>query len=312
MSKFKKIDLSRVSTHSIKDRASKVQIDNLGKATESNPSINDFIDSLPKFLKADDFRQIVAQMKSAIEKQKRIVFMIGAHNLKVGLTPLYVDFMKHYNNLHFAGNGAVAIHDLEIAFFGETSEDVKTNLQDGTFGFAKETGELYAQVLAHANKNDIGLGQSVGEVIKIEDAPNKEFSLAYNCLVNDIPLTIHSSIGTEIVNQHPGFDGAACGQATFDDFKIFANSISEIDNGGVALNIGSAVIMPEVFLKAVAICRNLNKDFGNFTTANFDMIPHYRPSVNVVGRPSALDSEGYHISGHHEIMIPLLLAAVKS
>ena len=312
MSKYKKIDLTKVKTYSIKDRTSKVNVDLLGKPLDANPTLNEYLDSLPKFLKADDLRRVIDRLKNAIKLNKRIIFMIGAHNLKVGLTPLYTDFMKYYSNLHFAGNGAVSIHDLEIAFFGATSEDVLENLQDGSFGCVKETGEIYAKVLAHAKENKIGLGQSVGEVIDKENAPHKEFSLAYNCLINDVPLTIHSAIGTDIVNQHAVFDGAACGEASFIDFQVFANSVSEIAMGGAALNIGSAVIMPEVFLKAIAVCRNLDNNFGGFTTANFDMLTHYRPSVNVVSRPATLNSEGYHISGHHEIMIPLLLAAVKS
>lgn len=311
MADYKKIDLAKAKTYSIKDRASKLRLDLLGKPLPQKASLNEFLDSLPKCLKAEDFRRVVKKLRKAIDKEKRCLLMIGAHNLKVGLSPLFIDFMNYYGNLHFAGNGALSIHDLEIAFFGATSEDVLENLQDGSFGFVAETAELYAEVLKNAAAKKIGLGQSLGEVITDKNAPHKEYSLAYNCLKRNIPLTIHVSIGTDIVNQHAVFDGAACGEASNIDFKIFANSVSEIDRGGVALNIGSAVIMPEVFLKAIAICRNLNPDFGGFTTANFDMLTHYRPTQNVVNRPATLNSEGYTIIGHHEIMIPLLLAAVK-
>lgn len=312
MSKFNKIDLEKLSTYSITERKNKVKFDLFGKTLPENPDLSEFMDSLPKFLKAQDFRQVVKAIKSAITEKRRLIFMIGAHTLKVGLSPLFIDFLKHYGRVHFAGNGAVSIHDMEIAFFGATSEDVLTNLQDGSFGTVRETSEIYSKVLKNAVDNDIGLGQSLGEIIDSEDAPYKEYSLAYNCLQNDVPLTIHSAIGTDIINQHPGFDGSACGQASFNDFKVFVNSVQETSGGGVTLNIGSAVIMPEVFLKALAVCRNLDRSFGGFTTANFDMINHYRPTVNVVNRPATLDSEGYSIIGHHEIMIPLLLACVKS
>ena len=312
MSKYKKIDLDKLSTYSVSERKNKVKFDLFGKPLDGDPNLSGYLDSLPKFLKAEDFRRVVNRIKSAISRDRRIIFMIGAHTLKVGLSPLFIDFIRHYGRLHFAGNGAVSIHDLEIAFFGATSEDVLDNLQDGSFGTVRETSEIYSKVLRNAVENDIGLGQSLGEIIESEDAPYKEYSLAYNCLKNDVPLTIHSAIGTDIINQHPDFDGSACGQASFTDFKIFVNSVRETSGGGVTLNIGSAVIMPEVFLKAVAVCRNLDRQFGGFTTANFDMINHYRPAVNVVNRPATLDSEGYNIIGHHEIMIPLLLACVKS
>lgn len=312
MDDYKKIDLSKVKTYSIKDRASKVQLNLLGKPLPKNPGFNEFLESLPHFLKADDFRNIVSKMKTAMQKNSRIVFMIGAHNLKVGLAPIYIDFMDQYANLHFAGNSAVSIHDLELAFFGATSEDVLENLQDGSFGFVDETGRLYADMLKLAHKEKIGLGHALGEFISRENAPYKQHSLSYNCVQRNIPITIHSAIGTDIVNQHPVFDGAACGEASFTDFQIICNSVMEIADGGVALNIGSAVIMPEVFLKAIAVCRNINANFGNFTTVNFDMLTHYRPSQNVVSRPATLGSEGISITGHHEIMIPMLFAAIKS
>ncbi len=312
MADYKKIDLEKVKTYSIKDRASKVRLDLLGKPVSDNCTLDELLDSLPKFLKAEDFKKIAAKIAAAIEKKSKLIFMIGAHNLKVGLTPLYVDFMDLYDNLHFAGNSAVSIHDLEIAFFGATSEDVLENLQDGSFGFVEETAKLYSEMLKVASKENIGLGHALGKFITDQDARFKEYSLSYNCLKHEIPLTIHAAIGTDIVNQHPCYDGAAAGQASFEDFQIFSNSVMQIANGGVALNIGSAVIMPEVFLKAIAVCRNINPEFGNYTTANFDMLTHYRPTQNVVTRPATLDSEGYNITGHHEIMIPLLLAAVKN
>jgi hypothetical protein len=312
MDDYEKIDLSKVKTYSIKERTSKVRLDLLGKPLPSNPTLEEFLKSLPRFLKAEDFKKVVHKIKSAIEGDFRIIFMIGAHNLKVGLSPLYIDFMDYYRNLHFAGNSAVSIHDLEIAFFGATSEDVLEHLQDGSFGFVEETGKLYADMLHLAGKEKIGLGHALGEFISRQNAPYKDHSLAYSCLIREIPLTIHAAIGTDIVNQHPVFDGAACGQASFTDFQVFCSSIMRIAGGGVALNIGSAVIMPEVFLKAVAVCRNINPEFGRFTTVNFDMLTHYRPSQNVVSRPATLSSEGISITGHHEIMIPLLFAAAKS
>jgi len=312
MANYKRIDLSKVKTYSIKNRSNKVSLNFLGKPVSSTTTLTEFFDSLPQLLRAEDLKRIAERISVSIQNGKLSLFMIGAHTLKVGLSPIFIDFMDYGKNLHFAGNGAVLIHDLEIAFFGATSEDVLENLQDGSFGFVSETAELYTKVLSYAAQKKIGLGQSLGEIIDSEMAPYREYSLAYNCHKREIPLTIHAAIGTDIVNQHPRFDGGACGEASFIDFKIFASSVMEIADGGVALNIGSAVIMPEVFLKALAICRNLKPDFGGFTTANFDMINHYRPTQNIVNRPASLNSEGYTIIGHHEIMIPILFALVKA
>lgn len=312
MSKFKKTDLAAVSRYSIADRKNKVAFDLFGKPHElKSPSVKRLIGSLPRFLKADDFRAVVAKLVDAINGGHRIIIMSGAHTLKVGLSPLFIDFIKLYPGVHFATNGAGLIHDLEIAFFGSTSEDVEENLKDGSFGMVRETAELFGQVLTIADTEKIGLGEAAGKMIKEVAPPYADYSIAYNWYKIGSPYTLHVSIGTDIVCQHPEYDGAKAGAGSFRDFKVFCNSVGEIKNGGVVLNIGSAVTMPEVFLKALSVAKNLDQELTDFTTANFDMIQHYRPSVNVVGRPKGLGAEGYNIIGHHEIMIPLLLAAVK-
>lgn len=306
------IDLSRVKRYSIRDRRNKVAIDRFGKpAGATNLSLHGFLESLPQFLKADDFRSLIDRCVRAIKAKKPIVLMSGAHTLKVGLSPIFIDFLKTYPNLHFATNGAGLIHDLEIAFFGSTSEDVEENLRDGSFGMVEETAKLFADVLSISHERGLGLGEAAGMLIDERGPEFAHHSVAFNWYTSDAPYTLHVSIGTDIVCQHPEYDGARAGKGSEMDFKVFCNSLAEIGNGGVVINIGSAVTMPEVFLKALSVVKNLDPSLSGFTTANFDMIQHYRPSVNVVGRPQGLGAVGYNFAGHHEIMIPLLFGAIK-
>lgn len=297
---------------SIRDRANKVDVYRFGKAWPSDGNrVSEFVDSLPNFLKADDFRVVVSRCVNAIRTDKPIILMSGAHTLKVGLSPLFIDFLSSYSNIHFATNGAGLIHDLEIACFGSTSEDVQENLKDGSFGMVTETAKLFAEVLAISDSKNVGLGEAAGMFIEREAPQFASHSVACGWYAAGSPYTVHAAIGTDIVCQHPEYDGAKVGKASHIDFQVFCHSVSRIKDGGVIINIGSAVTMPEVFLKALSVAKNLDASLSGFTTANFDMINHYRPSMNVVNRPKALGAEGFNFAGHHEIMIPLLLAAIK-
>lgn len=313
MSKFEKIDLSGVKRCSIENRASKVAVELFGTplSEAGRGGVIKLLESMPHFLKANDLRSLVRRCANAVIANKRIILMTGAHTLKVGLSPLFIDFLKFYPNVHFATNGAGLIHDLEIAFFGSTSEDVEENLKDGSFGMVQETAQLFATVADIADESDIGLGEAAGILIEREKPEYAEYSIAYNWYRNDAPYTLHISVGTDIVCQHPEYDGAKTGKASHTDFRLLCQSMSEIRDGGVVINIGSAVTMPEVFLKALTVAKNIDSSLTGFTTANFDMIRHYRPSMNVVKRPQVLGAEGFDFVGHHELMIPLLLAAIK-
>jgi len=312
VSKFQKIDLGKVNRYSIQERRSKVATDRFGKPSDpAGGGLLAYLDSLPQFLKANDLRSLVERCVIAIGANRPIILMSGAHTLKVGLSPIFIDFLKFYPNIHFATNGAGLIHDLEIAFFGSTSEDVEENLQDGSFGMVRETAQLFAKVLSIADERQMGLGEAAGVMIADEKPPFAEYSIAYNWYANDAPYTLHISVGTDIVCQHPEYDGAKAGRGSQLDFRVLCSSVADIGGGGVVLNIGSAVTMPEVFLKALSVAKNLDQSLSGFTTANFDMIHQYRPAVNVVSRPQKLGAVGYDFAGHHEIMIPLLLGAIK-
>ena len=307
------MDLGGVRRYSIKDRQNKVAVELFGSPHRNieRRSVLNLLDSFPGFLKANDFRSLIEKCANAVKANRHIILMYGAHTLKVGLSPLFVDFLKFYPNVSFATNGAGLIHDLEIAFFGSTSEDVEENLKDGSFGMVKETAQLFSDVSSTAEARGVGLGEAAGILMEREKPRFAEYSVAYNSYQHDAPYTVHISVGTDIVCQHPEYDGAATGKASQIDFRVFCHSVSQIKDGGLVINIGSAVIMPEVFLKALSVAKNIDQSLSGFTTANFDMIQHYRPSMNVVKRPQVLGAEGFNFVGHHEIMIPLFLAAVK-
>jgi hypothetical protein len=235
---------------------------------------------------------------------------MGAHVIKCGLSPLIIELMKKRVISAIAFNGACSIHDFEIAFIGETSEDVSENILKGVFGMVKESPEMINQAIRKCKDKDIGIGQAIGEKIDQLNLPYKDYSILYQGLKLNIPVTIHVAIGTDIIHQHKECDGAALGKGSFHDFKIFTNEVTKLGDGGVYLNIGSAVILPEVFLKALTIARNLGYEIKNFTTVNMDKISHYRPKVNVVQRPTKEMGEGFSLIGHHEIMIPLLTKAI--
>ncbi len=236
---------------------------------------------------------------------------MGAHPLKVGLSPILNDLIDLGFIDHIAFNGAGAIHDIEMAFFGRTSEEVAAGLADGTFGMVEETPALFFSAVKMADTNNLGLGEGLGRFIKEKSPEFKEYSVIHKCYEKNIPLTVHVAIGTDTICQHKDFDGALMGKLSHQDFLIFCQTVSGL-SGGVVLNIGSSVILPEVFLKALTVARNINGKIDNFAAANFDMIQHYRPNTNVVQRPVAGNGIGFSFTGHHELMIPLLAAAIKT
>jgi len=313
-SKYTEIDLSEVRTISIADRESKVSVDDYGEPVKGGKALKHWLDSLPDQLAAKRLRKLtLAFRRSLASKEKEMIWMIGAHVIKCGLPPYLISLMKKGYITDLAVNGAVAIHDLEIAFFGETSEDVGANLEKGIFGFCQETAERLFEAVDYGFSEKLGLGESIGRYIMKEKAPNADKSLLAQAYRADIPATMHISIGTDIVNQHPGFDGMKWGELSARDFRIICGKVENLGRStGVVLNIGSAVILPEVFLKAYSVARNLGAPFEKLTTANIDMIQHYRPGENVLKRPAGLGADAISITGHHEIMIPLLYSALMS
>jgi len=309
--KIQPADLSRVSRYSQKRRSHKTEIELFGQPMK-NTAKNEFFDSLPKFLKANDLKEFINEVAIARKAQKPFHLLLGAHSIKVGLSPILIDLIKSEIVTGFSINCAGVIHDLELAFFGQTSEDVQLGLEDGSFGMVEETGDLFAEVCNMAHKQKIGLGEATGRIINEKKAPNRKISLFATAAELELPATVHAAIGTDTVAQHPTFDGAKVGEASYVDFRILVSICKGIDRGGVVANIGSAVLLPEVFLKALTVARNLCKGKSKLTTANFDMIMHYRPMVNVVTRPTKNAGKGFSFVGHHEIMIPLLAWGLKN
>lgn len=313
MSKYKQIDLGAIRTISIKSRKSKVSPKDFAKTLDSpNASFAAFVDSLPHILIAKDLKDLVGDIVDARKKGKPVIIMMGAHVIKVGLSPVIIDLLHHGLVTHVAMNSAAAIHDVETAMWGHTSEDVAVNLMDGTFGMSKETGDFInlALVKGFAESTD-GYGETLAKKIIALKAPNRALSILAECYEAGIPVTVHAAIGTDIVHQQPTMNGAATGELSYRDFKILVSSVKDLKGGGVVLNLGSAVILPEVFLKSLTVARNLGFKARGFSTANFDMIRQYRPQMNVVERPTQHHGHGYNFTGHHEIMIPLLAAMIK-
>ena len=311
MSRFDKLTFEKVKTNSITNRFSKVQIGDFAKPVNANNSIQDFLNSLPDILIGKDFREFVEKFRQAIETKNSVILMMGAHVIKCGLNPLIIGLIEKGQISHLALNGAGVIHDVEIANWGITSEDVSSGLQDGTFGMARETAEFINEALNRNKNNDKGYGEVIAEKLIEQKAQNLHLSLLAACLRHKIPLSIHPALGTEIIHQHPNLDGKAFGQKSLIDFQIFTQSLSKLKKDSIVINVGSAVILPEVFLKALTIVRNLKYPAYDFYTVVFDMIRHYRPSENVKDRPTQSGGKGYYFIGHHEIMIPLLIALLQ-
>ena len=311
MSKYKEIDLSKVRDYSIADRQSKVNLDTLAKPVHAGGSFSGFLDSLPQSLKAADLKALVSKIHHAKEKGRPILVMMGAHLIKTGISPILIDLMKNGFVQGIAMNGAGAIHDTEMAYFGSTSEDVAEALKDGSFGMVKETSGILNRTLSRKESESLGFGEAIGQRISDEAPDHASISILAHAYQLSIPVTVHVALGTDIVHQHPSANGEAIGRASLRDFRIFCNLVSGLGDGGVLLSFGSAVLMPEVFLKALTVARNIHGPIQNFTTANFDMIRHYRPENNIVRRPTQNNGTGYVFTGHHEIMLPLLAAALK-
>jgi hypothetical protein len=310
MGKFKKIDTSKVKTIKVEQRKTKSDISRLGKPSGPNLSFSGFLKSFPDYLKAKDLLYVADEIAHAHRSGKPIAWMMGAHPIKVGLSDILIDLIEKGFVTHLAVNGAFAIHDLEMAFFGRTSEEVADGLSDGSFGMVEETPKLIFKAAVNSRSSGLGLGEGLGKFICDEGAKCFEHSVLQACYSKNIPATVHLAIGTDTISQHPGFDGALFGELSHGDFLIFCESVGKL-SGGVVLNIGSAVILPEVFLKALTVARNIYGGISGFTAVNLDMIQHYRPNVNVTGRPVAGGGKGFSFTGHHEIMIPLLAAAIK-
>lgn len=300
----KPINLAKIKTYPIKKRKNLVNIGQFGDAIESK-EFGRFIDSLPKILAANDLRSLIDSIVKAHNKNRQVVLALGAHVIKCGLSPIVIDLMKRNIITAVAMNGSGAIHDYEISLIGETSEDVSHSLKDGTFGMAKETAEA---IQAAASVPECGLGRALGNKIIKDRNKHKQYSILAAGARLNMPVTVHVAIGTDTIHMHPNVSGGNMGESSHVDFRILCSVVSELE-GGVWLNVGSAVIMPEVFLKAITVARNLGRKVENFTTANMDMIQHYRPRTNVVQRPTMC---GYSITGHHEIMLPLLRLGVLS
>lgn len=304
------VDFNKVKTYPISKRINKVKKEDFARAAKRGSSFAGFYDSLPRILAAQDLKAVVKDIVAAYEKQKPVVFMMGAHVIKCGLSPLVIDLIKRGVIKCVALNGAGMIHDFEIALIGQTSEDVAMNIEKGKFGMAKETNIFLNDAIKKGAAKNKGIGYSIGEMIDKKDLPNKELSILYWCYKKNIPATVHVAIGTDIIHQTAYCDGASTGKGSLIDFKKLVEVITKIGDGGVVLNIGSDVILPEVFLKAVTVARNLGFKVKNFTTANLDKESKYRPLVNVVKRPVLSGGRGFSITGHHEIMVPLLAQAV--
>src|SRR5215213_9991902 len=305
------LGLEGVSTYPLASRPSKVAVEDFARPFGEETSLRDFLSSLPNILAVQSIREIAARIRRARELGKPVVWGIGGHVVKTGLAPVLIDLMRRGYVSAVAANGSVLVHDTEIAIAGFTSEDVDASLGKGDFGAARETGEILNEAAKKGSREEIGLGEAIGREVFQKNPPNAEASILYQTYQNKIPFTAHLAIGADIGHFHASSDGAALGKTSHTDFRLFCSIVKEINGGGVYLNLGSAVVLPEIFLKAVTVVRNLGYPLADFTTANFDFIQGYRPNTNVVRRPTANGAgRGFSVTGHHEIMIPLLAAQI--
>lgn len=303
------LDLGKVKTYPLASRKSKVTIDDFAQPTTSDASLKDFLASLPDILAVQSLRQLTARIQRAHESKKPIIWGLGGHVVKTGLAPLLIDLMNRGYVSAIAANGSVLVHDSEIAMIGSTSEDVDATLGEGVFGGAEETGQLLNSAARDGARDQIGLGEATGRALLALNPKHRDHSILCAAYESKVPFTVHVTIGGDVAHFHPQADGAALGATTHTDFKLLAELVRQMDGGGVYLNVGSAVVLPEVFLKCVTLVRNLGHPLSDITTANFDFIQSYRPLTNVVRRPTEKGAgHGYSITGHHELTIPLLAA----
>jgi hypothetical protein len=314
MSKYRERPLTfeALKTVPIDDRGGKVTVEHFARPYQKGDGVAGLMDSLPRILAADSFRGVIDALKTARANKRAILWGMGGHVVKCGLADILLDLMRRGWVTGFVMNGAASIHDFEIAIAGQTSEDVEAVLPDGRFGAAEETGRQMNTAIVEGVRDGIGMGEALGRnletLAKPAFAPHSIVAQAYAA---NVPLTVHVAVGTDTPHTHPAADGSAIGAATHHDFQLLCSIVRGLDQGGVYLNLGSAVVLPEVFLKAVSVVRNLGYPLGGFTTVNFDFLQHYRPKVNVVERPHAKSGgRGFAVTGHHELMIPLLAAAL--
>jgi hypothetical protein len=306
---FRPLNFSKVRTYPVKKRFSKVQSLLLGKTVRKGARVRSLIQGLPNILAAQSLKAIARKIARVHRANKTVLLGMGAHPIKVGLSPLIIDFMERGIINAVALNGAGVIHDFELAYMGETSEDVAASLKDGSFGMGEETGAFLNQAISEGSGRQLGIGAAVGQAILKARLPHRRLSILAAGARWGIPITSHIAIGTDIIHMHPKVDGKALGDGSLRDFRTLTSVVATL-GGGVYLNFGSAVVLPEVFLKAVSLARNLGHPVQNLTTVNLDFLAHYRPLTNVVSRPTQQSGKGYHLTGHMEIMVPLLFAAV--
>jgi len=308
----KPLSFEGLKTVPIDARGGKVRVEDFARPYEKGQGIAQWMESLPKIIAGNCFRGVVEAMRRARKEKRAILWGMGGHVIKCGLADVLLDLMRREFVTGFVMNGAASIHDFEIAIAGQTSEDVEAVLPDGRFGAAEETGREMNLAIVDGDREGLGMGEALGErleaLAKPEFAPHSVLCGAYKA---STPVTVHVAVGTDTPHTHPQADGSAIGAATHRDFRLLCSLVRGLDKGGVYLNVGSAVVLPEVFLKAVSVVRNLGHPLAEFTTVNFDFLQHYRPTVNVVQRPHAKSGgRGYAITGHHELMVPLLAAAL--
>jgi hypothetical protein len=309
MGRYREADLGRLHVASVSERPTRVRIEDYARPVPA-AAARELLNSLPDQLAARALRELVERVVAAHRARRPVVVMCGGHVIKVGVPPCLIELMARGVVTHLAMNGAAAIHDVEIARIGRTSEDVEANLHAGTFGMVDETGDFMNETAVEGRRRGEGLGECWGRALVESGAPHLAASLLGRAWQLGIPATVHVALGTDTIHHHPRCDGAALGEGSLRDFRIFAATLAEA-RGSVTLNFGSAVILPEVFLKVLAVARNLGADLSDLTTANFDQIQHYRPRVNVVDRPTrGTGARGYSLTGHHELLVPLFVGAV--
>lgn len=305
------IDLTSIQTYALATRPSKVNITNFAQPVATEDSLRAFLDKLPDILAVGSLRAVAASVRRARDLGKPVIWGLGGHVIKTGVSPILIDLLDRGFVTAIAGNGSVLIHDTEIAIAGFTSEDVDATLGKGDFGAARETGEILNSAAKAANRDKIGLGEAMGRELSTIDVPFASQSLQCQAYAKSIPVTAHLTIGADIGHFHASADGADLGAASHTDFKLMCSIVREMNGGGVYINFGSAVVLPEIFLKAVTVVRNLGFELDDITTANFDFVQRYRPMTNVVHRPTANGAgRGYSITGHHELTMPLLAAQI--
>jgi hypothetical protein len=305
---YKPISVKNVKTCKLKSRKSKVERDKVATPFHGG-SFKLFLDSLPDILAASDIKAVVSAIVKARKRDRPVILGMGAHSIKVGLTPVIIDLIENNIITAIAMNGACIVHDFELSLMGHTSEDVDVELCRGTFGMAEETGKNLNRAIKNGVKKGHGIGKSIGDYILKGKGQYKELSVFAAAARHAIPASVHVAVGTDIIHMHPEASGAAIGEGSMRDFKLFSSVVADL-RGGVYINLGSAVIMPEVFLKAIAVTRNLKNKVKDFTTVNMDFIQHYRCRENVLRRPVLSGGKSYALTGHHEIMFPFLAAAV--